>query len=366
MTGDADAHKCVEVLHLLYAPVNGTACLTHSISNILWLSNIRPPNSTWLRYVKAVYHHSQQKNTEVGLGFSRHWSELWLSFSVIFSALLIPLGLPGPSPMISRWRHPQISMLPYSHPQLSDHRLTLDCWDTLEPTEGPGGGHALRSGSPDLPSTVPGVLGTWTGVDSTTQAAKWWGGTHLTHCLTWDFSHDTFGIHHFKKMRRKTTTGSFPSPKTPRKKNTLDTCLLGARPWMRCWKRKRKDRLLDLGALWGRLPSWVQPQPQAPGCMRTPSWSKGQSGLQRGGGTRLFRWVLPAGSELTDSPGPGGCRNRAAVAPLRTFTLLSLPPVHERQMLAIADWERKETVWFGKTILCSPPPMVLPPSDLCF
>ena len=116
---------------------------------------------------------------------------------------------------------------------------------------------------------------------------------------------------------------------------------------MRCWKRKRKDRLLDLGALWGRLPSWVQPQPQAPGCMRTPSWSKGQSGLQRGGGTRLFRWVLPAGSELTDSPGPGGCRNRAAVAPLRTFTLLSLPPVHERQMLAIADWERKETVWFG-------------------
>lgn len=74
--------------------------------------------------------------------------------------------------MISRWRHPQISMLPYSGPQLSDHRLTLDCGDALEPTEGPGGGHALGSGSPDLPSTVPGVLGTWTGVDSTTQAAE--------------------------------------------------------------------------------------------------------------------------------------------------------------------------------------------------
>lgn len=135
---------------------------------------------------------------------------------------------------------------------------------------------------------------------------------------------------------------------------------------MRRWKRMWKDRLLDLGALWGRLPSWVQPQPQAPSHMRKPSRSKGQGGLQRGGGTQLLLCILPAGSELTDSPGPGACRNRAAVAPLRTFTLLSLPPVHERQMLAFADWERKGTVWFGRTVLCSPPPTVLPPCDLCF
>ena len=247
MTGDADARMHVEVLHLLYAPANSTACLTHSISNILWPSNVRPPKSTWLRYMKAVYQHSKQKNTEVGLGFNRHWSELWLPFSVIFSALLIPLGLLAPCPMISRWQHPQIFMLPYSHPQLSDHGLTLDWWDTPGPIQGPGGGHALRPGSPDLPSTVPAVLGTWTGVDSTTQAAEWWGGTHTSlpvqgesGCLMLDFSHDTFGIHHFKKMRRKTTTGSFPSPNTPRKKNMLDTYLLGARPWTKFLKRNVK------------------------------------------------------------------------------------------------------------------------------
>ena len=127
-----------------------------------------------------------------------------------------------------------------------------------------------------------------------------------------------------------------------------------------------KDRHPDLEVLWGCLPSWVQPQPQPPAHMRKPSRTKGQRGLQWGGCTRLLRWVLPAGSELTDSPGPGGGRNLAAVAPLRTLTLVSLPPIHERQTLAIADWERKVTVWFGRTILCSPPLMVLPPSDLCF
>ena len=160
-----------------------------------------------------------------------------------------PSGFASPLPVISRWQHPQISMLSYSHPRLSDHGLTLDWWGTPGPTQGPGGGHALRPGSPDLPSTVPAVLGTWTGVDSTTQAAEWWGGTHTSlpvqgesGCLMLDFSHDTFGIHHFKKMRRKTTTGSFPSPNTPRKKNMLDTYLLGARPWTRCWKRNVKGQ----------------------------------------------------------------------------------------------------------------------------
>ena len=52
--------------------------------------------------------------------------------------------------MISRWRHPQISMLPYSGPQLSDHRLTLDCGDALEPTEARDGMDSVNSALKEL------------------------------------------------------------------------------------------------------------------------------------------------------------------------------------------------------------------------